>query len=184
MSNPLPVREIRGIIGDKGFLRLYGQDTFLYVSDLPRRVPADALVSIRQSLHDHGFLGRINSAGLLLIDLRPARWEAFLDAFPSAGETPFPHNESLHGVYALARLLSRHPSEFALQPADMVRAVLKRYAVKDELAKLAPRLHASCAERLRRGQPLPSALAKVLFFWLGEQSDKLRQTEDQNNVNE
>jgi hypothetical protein len=170
MRDPLPVREIREILGDKGFLRLYGQDTFLFVSDLPRRVSPDALAAAGKSLRECGFIAQVDLHKLLLIDMQPARWKALLESFQAAEATPFPQDETLHRVYALARLLMRHPSDFARQPMDMIRAAMKQYASEEGLPKFAPQLHARCAEKLRRGDALPSALAKVLFAWLGEHS--------------
>ena len=169
MSNPLPVQEIRDIIGDHGFLRLYGQDAFLFVSDLPRRVSDIKLSGIRQSLRECGFETRVDTAGLLLIDLRLERWQALLNTFQSAAAVHFPPNDALHGVYALARLLERHPAAFEQQPMELVRAVFKRYGVKNGLPRLAPLLHARCALRLRQGKPLPSALKNVLYVWLAKQ---------------
>ncbi|MBN1777162.1 MAG: hypothetical protein JW811_03485 [Clostridiales bacterium] len=168
MRNPLPVREIRKILGDQGFLRLYGQDTFVYISDVPRRTSADIIISMRQSLRKHGFTTQVDASQLLLIDLQPSRWKALLNTFQKAKTAPFPRDETLHPVYALARLLELHPSDCTRQPTDMIRAVFKQYAVKGGLPKLAPRLHARCAEKLRRGEPLPSVLAKVLYVWLAE----------------
>lgn len=170
MKNPLPVQEIRELLGEKGFLRLYGPEPFLYISDAPRRVSADALLSMRQSLREHGFETQVEPKNLLLIDLQPTRWKTLLDSFEPAGELSFPQDETLHGVYALARLFKRHPSEFSKQPMEMIRVVLKRYAEKGGLQALAPQLTARCAEKLRCGQSLPSALADVLYVWLSEQS--------------
>ena len=169
MSDPLPVQEIRDIIGDHGFLRLYGQDTFLFVSDLPRRVSAQELSAIRQSLRERGFETQVDSTNLLLIDLQPERWQILLNTFQGAKAVPFPRNDALHGVYALARLLGRHPAALAQQPMELLRAAFKRYNGKDGLPKLAPSLQARCAQLLRQGKPLPSALQNVLYVWLAKQ---------------
>lgn len=168
MRNPLPTEEIRELLKDRGFLRLYGQDTHLFVSDMPRRVSQDEFSFVRQALAEHGFTAATTPGGLLLIDLQPARWKAMLESFRPTGPVPFPQDETLHGIYALSRLLSRHPAALKRQPMDMLRAALKRYAEKDGLAQLAPRLHARCAELLREGKPLPSALTNVLYIWLTE----------------
>jgi hypothetical protein len=168
MKNPLPTEEIRELLGDRGFLRLYGQDTHYFISDIPRRVAGDELAPVLQALIGGGFTGTPDPGGLLLIDMQPERWKALLKPFRAAGPAAFPQDETLHGVYALARLLWRHPAAFELQPMDMLRAALKRYAEKDGLKMLAPRLHARCAELLRQGKPLPSALAGVLTVWLND----------------
>lgn len=170
MRNPLPVREIREILGDQGFLRLYGQDQFLYISDAPRMVSGDTLTRMQNTMRERGFIVQTDPSDLLLIDLRPERWEALLNTFQSAAAAAFPQDERLIGVYALARLVSRHPSDFARQPMDMIRSVLKQYGIKDGLPTLAPKLYTRCAEKLRRGEPLPSALANALSTWLYEQS--------------
>lgn len=169
MNNPLPTAEVRGIMGGKGFVRLHGQDAFLFVSDLPRREPAGGLAAILKALRERGYMAQLSPADLLCIDLQPERWRALLNTFEDARPVTFPQNETLHGVYALARLLSRHPSAFERQPMDMIRAVFKRCGARDGLAALAPQLHAGCARRLRCAQPLPSALAKVLYAWLANQ---------------
>ena len=168
MRNPLPVQEIREVLGEKGFLRLYGQDTFLYVSDIPRRASAQALVSICQSFQERGFVTQVDSKNLLLIDLQPMQWNALLHSFGSAKQTTIPQNETLHGVYALARLLMRHPADLQEQPMEMIRAVFKQYSNEGKLQILAPVLHALCAKKLRNGQALPAALAQVLFTWLSQ----------------
>ncbi len=169
MRNPLPVGEIRKLLGERGFLRLYGHDTYLFVSDIPRRVSQDELSLVRHALSANGFLETLDPSGLLLIDLRPARWKALLERFQSVKPASFPQDETLHGVYALAKLLSRHPAALELQPMDMLRAALKRYTDKDGLKILAPELHARCAQLLRQGKALPSALENVFYVWLTEQ---------------
>ncbi|HPJ02267.1 MAG TPA: hypothetical protein PKU80_05460 [Candidatus Limiplasma sp.] len=170
MNSPLPAAEIRELLGDSGFLRLYGQNTHLFVSDTPRRVSQDRLACVQHALLAHGFTATVAANSLLLIDLQPARWKALLDMFMLEEPVPFPLDETLHGVYALFRFLQRHPAAFEQQPMDMLRAALKRYAQKDGLTKLAPQLHAKCAQRLRQGQALPYALEKVLGAWITDQS--------------
>ena len=169
MRNPLPVGEIRKLLGEHGFLRLYGQDTHLFVSDIPRRVSADELTLVRHVLLANGFTETLNSGDLLLIDLQPARWKALLEAFKPVAPATFPQNETLQGVYALSRLLKRHPAALEAQPMELLRAALKRYAEKDGLQTLAPQLHTRCAELLRQGKALPSALENVFYVWLTEQ---------------
>lgn len=174
MTDPLPVREIREIIGDKAFVRLYGQDTFLYISDAPRRMGGEELHRIIKLLHEGGWITRVDSSGLLLIDLAPARWEALLGSFPVALPVAFPQNEALHGVYALARLLQKHPAGFAVQPMEWIRGAMKRLTVKGGLIAYAPQMQEACAALLRLGQPLPSALENVFNAWLTEQSGEVR----------
>ncbi|MFH1512255.1 MAG: hypothetical protein ABIG45_02755 [Bacillota bacterium] len=174
MRNPLPAQELRRILGKQGFLRLYGQDQTLYVSDAPRRVPKETLERIQHTMREHGFAAETDSANLLCIDLQPARWKELLYSFPHLGGVPFPDDERLHVVYALARLLSRHPAEFELQPMELIRAALKQYGRKDGLIALAPQMLARCAEKLRRGEPLPSGLSHVLDTWLSEWAEEAR----------
>ena len=174
MRDPLPAEELRNILGPNGFLRLYGQDRFLYVSDAPRRVPRETLARLQYTMRETGFAVETGPSDLLLIDLQPSRWERLLSSFPLAEAAPFPDDGRLLDVYALMRLLMRHPSAFELQPMDPVRAVLKRYSLRDGLPALAPRLIAQCAQRLRRKAPLPSALANVLFTWIAEQNEEAR----------
>ncbi|MBE0600668.1 MAG: hypothetical protein IH607_02705, partial [Firmicutes bacterium] len=151
MRHPLPVGEIRKLLGEHGFLRLYGQDTHLFVSDIPRRVSGDELLPVRHALSANGFLETLDPGGLLLIDLQSERWEALLGRFQPVKPAPFPQQKPLLPVYALARLLSRHPATLERQPMDMLRAALKRYTQTDGLTQLAPQLHARCAELLRQG---------------------------------
>ncbi len=174
MRNPLPAQELRRILGKQGFLRLCGQDRYLFVSDAPRRVSKETLERIQHTMREHGFSAETDSANLLCIDLQPARWRELLDSFPRVVGMPFPDDERLHGVYALARLLSRHPAEFELQPMELIRMALKQYGRKDGLIALAPRMHARCAEKLRRGEPLPSGLSHVFYTWLGERTEEAR----------
>ena len=173
MTHPLPTGEVQAILGrDNGFLRLYGQDSFLYISDAPRRVASGRLHTMQKAMREQGFVTQITENNLLLIDLQPIRWRMLLAAFPRFGIEPFPQDDRLLAVYALARLLSRHPSPLEQQPMEPVRAVLKRYGQTDSLPAIAPRLIGLCAERLRRKQPLPSALADVLYTWLEEQKEE------------
>ena len=168
MTNPLPVQEIRAILQDQAFVRLYGQDTFLYISDAPRRMPGDTLIRILQAMDSRDWIAEIDSSNLLLIDLKPGRWKALLDSFPYTDLVPIPQNEALHGVYALARLLAKHPSPFEAQPMEWIRGAMKRLAVKGGLQEYALQLHTACAAMLRSKKPLPSALANVFNAWLAE----------------
>ena len=169
MSTPLPAEEIRTLLGENGFLRLYGQDTHLFVSDIPRRVSRDALIGIRQALLQHGFTATADLSDLLLIDMQPERWKTLLSTFTPQQPVVFPRDEALHGVYALLRLLHLHPAGFEHQPLPLLRSVLKRYTDRDELIRLVPKLHAQCAQRLRQGKPLPSALENVFHVWIDKQ---------------
>jgi len=148
------------------------QEDSLYISDAPRRVASDTLIQFHKTMQEQGFSTQINPQNLLLIDLQPIRWRMLLGTFPHFGVEPFPQEDRLLDVYALARLLTRHPSPFEQQPLPFIRAVLKRYDRIDSLPALAPLLHSRCAERLRRNQPLPSALADVLYTWLEEQKEE------------
>jgi hypothetical protein len=174
MRDPLPAEELRNMLGRNGFLRLHGQDRFLFVSDAPRRVPREALAQLQHTMREAGFAVETDPSDLLLIDLRPSRWEELLGSFPHAEASAFPDDGRLLDVYALMRLLKRHPSALELQPMDMIRAVFKNYHGRDGLPSLAPKLLSRCAERLRRNAPLPSALADVLYSWLAEQKEEAR----------
>lgn len=174
MKNPLPAEELRNMLGSNGFLRLYGQDQFLYVSDAPRRVSRETLARLQYTMRETGFTAETGPSDLLLIDLQPSRWERLLRSFSHAEAALFPGDGRLLDVYALMRLLMRHPSAFELQPMDPVRAVMKRYTQRDGLPALAPLLIAQCAERLRRKAPLPTALADVLYSWILEQNEEAR----------
>jgi hypothetical protein len=174
MNNPLPVRELREILGEKGFLRLYGQEQGLFVSDAARRSSVQELAHIRGQLIAQGFTAQTNPSGLLLINLQPGRWERLLRSFPHSESFRIPTDEGLLPVYALARLLIRHPAALENQPMDMIRAAFKRYAKKDGLPVLAPLLIAQCAQKIRRREPLPSSLADVLGSWLTEQNEEAR----------
>lgn len=169
MITPLPAGEIRTLLGDRGFLRLYGQDTHLFISDIPRRVSRDAFDGIRQALLQHGFSITADPSDLLLIDLQPERWKTLLSTFTPRHPLAFPQDDALHGVYALRRLLHLHPAALEQQPMNLVRSVLKRYTERDELLGLIPQLHAQCAQRLRQGEALPSVLENVFHVWLLQQ---------------
>ena len=174
MNNPLPVRELQELLGDSGFLRLYGPDQCLFVSDAPRRISGEVLAHLRERLTAQGFTAHINASGLLLIDLQPGRWERLLRSFPHSEALRIPSDDGLLPVYALARLLIRHPATLENQPMDMIRAALKQYAKKDGLPVLSPRQLKQCARKLRGREPLPSALADVLGSWLTEQNEEAR----------
>ena len=174
MKNPLPAQELREILAGKGFLRLYGQDSFVYVSDVARRVSAGELKSIMETMRERGFSLQISHAGLLLIDLLPERWEALFRSFQPVEPAPFPTVDLQIDVYALARLLGRHPSPFSRQPMELVRAMLKRFHGASGLPALARGMLGQCAQRLRRGEPLPSALADGLTVWLADQPWEVR----------
>ena len=174
MRDPLPAEELRTIIGQNGFLRLYGQDQFLYVSDAPRRVSPETMARMRDTMREAGFAVETDPSSLLLIDLQPCRWKALLSSFPNAGAAAFPDDDRLLDVYAFMRLLRRHPSDSDRQPMEMIRAVLKRYCGPDGLPALAPGLLSRCAEKRRQNAPLPSALANVLYSWLTEQKEEAR----------
>jgi len=174
MRNPLPVQELQEILGTNGFLHLYGQDQVLFVSDAPRRISQEALARIRRTMTAQGFTAQISPSNLLLIDLQPGRWERLLCSFPHAEAVSVPADDRWLDVYALARLLMRHPSALENQPMEMIRAVFKRYARKDGLPVLTPLLLSQCAQKIRCREPLPSALADILVFWLTEQKKEAR----------
>ncbi len=173
MRHPLPTREVQAILGsNNGFLRLYGQDDFVYISDAPRRAASETIRDMQKTMREQGFVSHIDESNLLLIDLEPIRWRMLLEVFPRFGVEPFPQDDRWLEVYALARLLARHPSPIDRQPMEPVRAVLKRYDRKNSLPALMPQLISQCAERLRRKLPLPSVLADVLYTWLKEQKEE------------
>lgn len=174
MINPLPTLELKEILAGKGFLRLYGQDSTVFVSDIPRKASADELKSVVETMRERNFYPLINPAGLLLIDLQLERWEALLRSFQPAGTETFPVCDSQIDVYALARLLRLHPSPPERQPMEFVRAALKRFHDADGLAELARGMLKQCSRRLRRGEPLPSALADALDVWLEDQRREAR----------
>ena len=174
MNTPLPARELQDMLGGRAFLRLYGPDTFVYVSDAPRRVTPDDLARIRVSMREKGFETQTGESGLLLIDLQPSRWERLLSAFPHAVTPPFPNDDRLLRPYALLRLLQLHPAAWEDQPMELIRAAVKHLGRKNGFAVLAPRLLEQCAQRLRRKEPLPSALADVLAYWISEQKEEPR----------
>ena len=174
MRNPLPVQELRDILGENGFLRLYGTDDAIFISDVPRRVNAEVLTHIRHMMQEQGFTVQITTGNLLLMDLSQARWEQLLSSFQNAKPIPFPDDDRLTDVYTLIRLLMRHPSALQEQPKELIRAALKRYPEKDGFPKLAPLLLEQCAIRLRHHAPLPSALADVMYTWLMEQQEEAR----------
>lgn len=172
MKSPLPTQEVQAILGKYGFVRLYGQEEFLYISDAPRRVASETILLIQKTMQEQGFTTAIGETNLLLIDLQPDRWETLFNAFPHTESFSMPEEERLLGVYALARLLARHPAPLNRQPMVPFRAVLKRYDAADGLPALAPRLQEQCAQWLRQSMPLPAALADVLFTWLQEQKEE------------
>lgn len=174
MISTLPTAEAQAILDNAGFLHLYGKDDYLYISDIPRRVSSAELQTKRNILTEHGFTHTIHSDRLLLIDLSPERWENILQAYPKATLDSFPNDDTVFPVYALIRLLYKHPSPLHLQPLSPIRTVLKCLNQTACLLALMQPLYQQCAIRLRDHQPLPTALADILYSWLKEQKEEER----------
>lgn len=152
------------------FLHKCQQSHSLWVSDLPRQLPASALQSAIRALEAHGFLCETHPH-LLWVDLSPLQYEALLAPLPHR-PAALPMHDALHPAYALCRFLFLHPFTLAVQPLSPLRDVLKAVdaASPGNCLSLIPPLHQQCAAWLREGRPLPHAVGSVLSAWLEDEN--------------
>lgn len=158
---------MRAASGGAGFfLRRDAGSGALWASDLPRRVSAPD--AAERALAGLGIRCR-TVGGLWRLDWTEERFLAALKDCPTE-PPPLPGDSGLHPAYALCRLMLFHPAPFPLQPLGPLRTALKlcegpRAGVLEAVGGL----HAECAARLRRGEPLAHAAGRVLARWLWEQ---------------
>lgn len=167
-------RRLRAAAGADCFIRRSRGDDALWASDLPRRLrDAEALRDAERRMNEAGALCRTDErACLWYIDLCGEKYAKLVGALPTE-PPPIPRDDGLHAVYALCRLLLCHPAPLSEQPLAPLRAVLKRFDLpRAQMTALAPELHGTCAERLRKHQALPSAAGGALALWLSRE-DKL-----------
>ena len=124
-----------------------------------------------QKADDVQDMALIYQGGSHRLDWTAEAWRSRLEGLP-AQPPPLPANEELHPAYALCRLLLMHPAPLERQPMEMVRRVLKLTAQDGALKRAIPALHGLCAQRLRRGEALPSAAGGILAAWLAGQERK------------
>ena len=165
MIQPLRL-ELTALLGEGCMVKTAAGERALFVTDAPRRLAAQALHDAETALNAKGFLISREENSLWNVDIDETRWQALLAKARITSDCPFPDEDRLHELYAVARLLAAHPSPWPLQPREPVRAVLKRYHRPTELLRYAPILHQQCAELLREHRALPSAMAGLLFCWI------------------
>jgi len=165
---PLPQKELAALLGDGCFLRRAKDDGALFVTDAPRRFAPEKLSAVEAALKARGFCCSLTPRALWRVDLAQARYVNLFTAYRYAEPPPFPADERLMRVYALARLLAAHPAPWEEQPPELLRALLKRCGRPAELLQIAPRVLETCARSLREHRPLPSAAAGMLYQWLTE----------------
>ncbi|MDD3214264.1 MAG: hypothetical protein PHY64_11350 [Eubacteriales bacterium] len=162
-----PQRELAALIGPSAFVRRAKTDDALYISDAPRRLPPEALILLEETLNKNEFCCRITNRGLWEIDLADERLLALLHSYPHGSNPKIPKDNALLPAYALIRLLQKHPAPWAKQPRGPIRAILKRMNLSQaEMNPVLQPLLETCAERLRKGLPLPSEAATALMDWL------------------
>lgn len=162
------------------FLHKCQQSHSLWVSDLPRQLPAPAMQSAIRVLEANGFLCENHlPAHLLWMDISPSQYEALLAPLPQR-PAALPIQDALHPAYALCRFLFLHPFALAVQPLSPLRDVLKAgdAASLRNCLSLIPPLHQQCAAWLREGRPLPHAVGSVLSAWLEDEDAIFWQEED------
>jgi len=145
-------------------LRVSREDDCLWVCDLPRRAANAEAVCI--TLTEMGFSVTLDKKSLLWkIDVLDY---VAIDK-PTPDEVGVPSDEDTHTAYTLFRLLRAHPAALDEQPVELIRSILKACElppaqVESRLAEV----HAQCAARLRRHQPLPAAAAGILYDYIKE----------------
>lgn len=158
--------EVRALL-PRGFVRLSQSDAFLFVSDAPRRLEADALAECLGALRLRGYECAADESGLLWLDWGRERWDAFISACPSALPA-LP--KDCYEAYSLCRLLMRHAA-----PSDdfaCLRGVLKRWNDAPAMERFAREQRELCACRLRLSQPLPACAGRALARWLMEKEER------------
>ena len=162
---------VRQIIGGSVFVRLADEDGALLASDAPRRMDAYSLGEAITRLQAEGYAAWVTERNLLAIDWGELRWHSFGERHQACVTLAVPNEEAQHALYALARLLIAHPAPLHDQPRALLRRLIKAGAFKDGLVNIAPELTASCAERLRRHEALPSAATGLLVQALHKPCD-------------
>ncbi len=171
--DPLPQEELSALLGGGGcFLKRARGDDALFVCDAPARLPEDTLEALERKLSVNGFVCSRTNRDLWKIDLSPERYRRLITDYQNVLPAPFPKDDRDLDVYALMRLWLAHPAPWAEQPAEPLRAVLKRYARLSELRALAPRLLADSAKRLGKHLSLPHAAAGLLAHRLLEAGEE------------
>lgn len=154
--------------GGSCFVRVCRDDGALWVSDAPRL--GMALSPFKARLEEQGVAVLPDALnGLWRLDWTLEMWQRRLEPLPHT-PPPLPVDADLHPAYALCRLMLTHPSPLERQPMAMVRRVAKLTAKEEALKRCVPALHGLCAQRLRKGEPLPSAAGAILAAWLAEKA--------------
>ena len=166
-----PQAEVRAALGEGCFVKRSDDPAALFISDAPRRFAADQLIQAEQSLLQHGFTCERTPNALWRIDLTEARWLMLAERFGAVAPTAFPERKTLHGVYALARLLQAHPAPWPAQPREMLRQMLQNWNQPVMMETQAIHWTGDCAKRLRAHLPLPHAGAGILFAYIRREEE-------------
>ena len=151
--------------GSRCFVRVYDQESALWVSDLPRRI-ADC-AETQKRLNEEGFSVRLDEKSRLwYIDWTEEHWQALLAGLPR--ELPaLPADEAYHEAYALCRLCLLHPSEWEVGHLSVLRKTLKLIESQPGQRQKAVRsLQEETAVRLREGKTIAHAAGRILAAWL------------------
>ena len=166
MNPLLPQSELMSLMGNERFVRRANDDDVFWVSDTPRREPEEACHNLEKRLFAQGFTVATTDTALWRIDLTEDRWGVMLDHVAPMLPVALPQMEKYMPVYALSRLLYAHPCTWQEQPKSLLRAILKWLDQPETLLRSIPSLQEACAERLRKGQPLPYVGCGMLSAWL------------------
>ena len=152
-------REIRGILGEKCFLRISKEMDALLVSDAPRR---GMTPNARNQLIRQGFeLSEQNR--ILSIDLGRERWVSLIRGLPPCEDFDF--NEGNCALYSIYRRLKDVPALPENQPVLPIRMGLKWLGAGDE-ASFARYMPGILADALRQKQERPAALARLISMYM------------------
>ncbi|HNW86554.1 MAG TPA: hypothetical protein PLP25_09525 [Candidatus Limiplasma sp.] len=166
-----PQAEVRAALGEGCFVKRSDDPAAFFISDAPRRFAADRLTQAEQALLQRGFTCAETPNALWRIDFTEARWQMLSERFGAVAPTAFPARESMHGVYALARLLRAHAAPWPAQPREMLRLMLQNWNQPVAMETQAARWTGDCAQRLRDRLPLPSAGAGILFAYIRREEE-------------
>ena len=157
-------QELFNCLQEFGFVRRSRTDDAVFISDAPRRNEAEPLLSVAQRLTKMGYIITQTDHRLWKINLDDKRFQALFPHISDEKDRPFPVDFSASlTIYELACLLSAHPVAWEQQPKPMLCRIIKHADSATEMNQMAPILLGECAERLRRGEPLPSEAAGLLF---------------------
>ena len=149
------------------FVRVCDDDTALWVSDLPRRMPGCGV--LKETLFQAGFAVQTDEQAMLwYVDWTAERWQEILAKLPQECP-PLPQQEAQHELYALCRLWLLHPAPLAPEHMPALRRAVKLRADFPGKGQRDVRaLHQEAARQLREGKTVAYAAGRVLAAWLQE----------------